>query len=253
MGTMYSVARSALVTHSAEDMYSLVNDIDAYSRFLPWCGGSEVLERGDREMTARVRIAFRGVGQSFTTRNLLEPFERITMTLLDGPFSELSGAWTFKPLRPGACRISLDLRFGFSNATAGRVVGPVFKHIADSMVESFVRRAGEIHQSPPGEVPAPAPATIRVEVVYALPERQVVEELRFDPADAPVTIAQAIRASSIPKRFPEIDPDPARTPAGVFGVVRPPDWPLADRDRVEIYRPLTMSPNEARRRRARIE
>ncbi len=240
---MYIVARSALVMHSAEDMYALVNDIDSYSRFLPWCGGSEVLVRSEREMTARVRIAFRGVSRSFTTRNRLQPPEKITMTLLDGPFSKLSGVWEFKELQADACRISLDLSFDFSNAITGRVVGPVFKHIADSLVDSFVGRAEQIHRQPP-------PGTISVEVVYALPERQMVESLQFAPPVTPVTIEQAIRASSIPAQFPELDL--TEMPVGVFGTQRPLDWQLADHDRVEIYRPLTMSPTEARRRRAEV-
>ena len=246
---MYSVARSALVMHKAQDMYALVNDVDAYPQFLPWCGGAEVLARSEREMSARVRIAFRGVSQSFTTRNRLEPLEKITMTLLDGPFSELSGVWQFKELQADACRISLDLRFDFSNAMTGRVVGPVFKHIADSLVDSFVRRAGQIYCQPP-------PGTISVEVVYALPERQVVESLQFAPPTSPVTpvtpvtIEQALRASSIPAQFPELNW--AKMSVGVFGTQRPLDWQLSDQDRVEIYRPLTMSPTEARRRRAEV-
>lgn len=142
---MYIVARSALVMHSAEEMFSLVNDIESYSVFLPWCGDAEVLERSDTEVIARVQIAFRGVKKSFTTRNQLEPFEKTHMTLVEGPFSELSGLWTFKPLRDGACKISLDLSFDFSNAAVGKMVGPVFKYIADSMVESFVKRADELY------------------------------------------------------------------------------------------------------------
>ena len=241
---MYTVARSAWVLHSAEDMYALVNDVESYALFLPWCGGAKALERSEREMVAEVRIAYRGIGKSFTTRNHLEPFEKISMTLLDGPFSALSGCWAFKPLRRGACKISLDLRFDFSDAMTGGVVGPVFKHIADSMVESFVRRADQIYGTSPPE----PPGAIRVEVVYALPERQVVEQLQFA---SPVTIEQAIRASSLLTQFPEINL--AETPVGVFGTERPLDWPVADRDRVEIYRPLTMHPTEARRRRARIQ
>ena len=89
---------------------------------------------------------------------------------------------------------------------------------------------------------------ISVEVVYAAPEQQVVEELEFS---RPVTIEQAIRASSILRQFPRINL--AETPVGVFGVERPLDWLLADRDRVEIYRPLSMSPTEARRWRSRLK
>ncbi len=89
---------------------------------------------------------------------------------------------------------------------------------------------------------------ISVEVVYALPHRQVVEQLRCRP---PVTIEQAIRASSLLRRFPELDL--RQTPVGVFGVERPLDWLLTTHDRVEIYRPLSMSPVEARRWRARMK
>jgi len=142
---MYTVERSALVMHSVEDMYSIVNDIDSYSNFLPWCGGSKVLEQTDREMVAQIRIAFRGIKKTFTTRNQLVPFEKTIMMLMDGPFSELSGTWEFKALQPGACKVSLNLQFDFSNVLVGKVVGPIFKFIADSMVESFVRRADEIY------------------------------------------------------------------------------------------------------------
>lgn len=142
---MYIVARSALVMHSAEQMYSLVNDIESYSEFLPWCGASQILEQSEKEMTAQVLIAYRGVKKSFTTRNRLAPFEKTTMTLVDGPFSELSGEWEFKPLRADGCKISLHLQFDFSNAAVGKLVAPVFQHIANSMVQSFVQRADQIY------------------------------------------------------------------------------------------------------------
>ncbi|MDD9855691.1 MAG: RnfH family protein [Gammaproteobacteria bacterium] len=239
---MYTIARSALVAHRAEDMYSLVNDIESYSKFLPWCDASTVLSRADHEMVARVHIAYRGVRRSFTTRNRLTPFERIDLALVDGPFSALSGAWAFKELRADACRISLDLRFDFAAAAAARLIGPVFKRIADSLVDSFVARAAEVYG---GGGAGDGDNKIRAEVVYALPERQVVECLEFD---APVTIEMAIRASNMLQQFPHIDL--AAAAVGVFGVARPLDWVLEDRDRVEIYRPLLMSPTEARRERA---
>lgn len=142
---MYNVARSAWVMHSAADMYSLVNDIESYSEFLPWCGASKVLEQSELQMVAQLQVAFRGVRKSFTTCNRLTPFEKTTMTLLEGPFSELYGTWEFKSLRADACKISLSMQFDFSNAVTGTVVAPVFKYIANSMVESFVKRAAQVH------------------------------------------------------------------------------------------------------------
>ncbi len=264
---MHTIARSALVRHSVEDMFSLVDDIESYPLFLPWCSASAVLARSEREVVAQVGIAFRGVRKSFTTRNRLLPGEKIEMELVDGPFSELSGIWAFTPLAQspaqsrGGCRISLDLRFDFSNAVVGKIVGPVFARIADSLVDSFVQRADRLYggggrrsSSLSGEsgqresgMESRVPSSIILEVVYALPARQVVERVELPP---PVTIEQAIRASSILRRFPEIDL--ARTPVGVFGSERPLDWPLAHGDRVEIYRPLQMSPVEARRRRTDV-
>lgn len=262
----YHVARSALVTQSSDAMYALVNDVAAYPQFLPWCGGAEILSRedgnennrdgnengddrvddgGENIITARVQIAYKNVSQSFTTRNLQQPPDRIVMELVDGPFSSLSGAWEFKSLRADACRISLDLRFAFANAVTGAVVGPVFKYIADSMVDSFVRRAEQLSEQSAQKSSPAKPDRLCVEVVYASLRRQVVEQVQLAHG---ATIRDAIAASTLPSQFPELDV--ATVSVGVFGTVCPPDWKLADNDRVEVYRPLTMRPTDARRRRA---
>ena len=144
---MYTISRSAMVPHSAEQMFALVNDVDSYSLFLPWCGSSRVLQHENHTMIASVEIAFKGISKTFTTRNTMQPFEATQLQLVDGPFSELTGRWGFKPLSDDACKISLDLEFGFSNRLVGAVVGPVFKIIADSMVDSFCKRAGDVYGS----------------------------------------------------------------------------------------------------------
>ena len=142
---MYKINRSALVPYSAQQMYELVNDVDNYKNFLPWCGGSRTLEKTDDSSLASVDIAFKGVHKSFTTSNQLAPDESIAMQMVDGPFSTLQGRWNFKPLDENACKISLDLDFDFSNRVVGAVIGPVFKLIADSMLDSFVKRAVELY------------------------------------------------------------------------------------------------------------
>ena len=141
---MYQVERSALVMHPAAHLSELVNDVDRYQEFLPWCGGARVLSRDERGYTASVDIAFKGLKKSFTTRNTMVDDQRMEMVLVDGPFSDLSGTWTFKAISPEASRISLSLSFGFSNRVVEAAVGPVFRLIADSMVESFCRRADEL-------------------------------------------------------------------------------------------------------------
>ena len=95
---MYKVDRSAIVSHSAENMFALVNDVSAYEDFLPWCGGSKELERSESEVVASVTIAYKGIRKSFTTRNTLVGQEKTVLQLVDGPFSELYGEWNFVPL-----------------------------------------------------------------------------------------------------------------------------------------------------------
>ncbi len=144
---MYTVKRSALVTHSVWQMFTLVNDVGRYHEFLPWCGGSEEISRANGEVVASIKIAYKGIEKSFTTRNKPEGTRKIILTLVDGPFSELHGTWEFIQLEENASKVKLDLQFDFSNRLLGAVVGPVFRRIADSMVDSFVRRADEIYTS----------------------------------------------------------------------------------------------------------
>lgn len=144
---MYKIARSAWVMHNAENMYLLVNDIESYPMFLPWCSGAQVVEHREGGMIAQVQVSFRGLKQSFTTHNRLTPFESISMTLVDGSFSELSGLWEFKSLREDACKISFHLQFDFSNVVVAKIAGPVYKYIADSIIDSFVARAKQVYGS----------------------------------------------------------------------------------------------------------
>ena len=138
---MYTVQRSALVFHSAEKMSMLVNDVDRYQEFLPWCGGSRVITSSAVEMTAEITIAFSGIRRSFTTRNRLVGHEKTIVSLVEGPFRSLQGGWTYKALEDNASKISLDLEFDFANLVTEKIVGPAFKAIADSMVTSFCERA----------------------------------------------------------------------------------------------------------------
>ena len=142
---MFAVQRSALVMHSAGNMFTLVNDVARYAEFLPWCGGSEELSRTEHEVIASITIAFKGVNKTFTTKNQLIGNEKTVLTLIDGPFSALSGVWEFTPLAEHASKISLDLEFDFPSQVIGKVIGPVFKIIANSMIESFRNRADEIY------------------------------------------------------------------------------------------------------------
>ncbi len=138
---MKSVKRSALVPYLASQMYPLVTDVDRYAEFLPWCGGTEILEESEGFCVARVDIDYRGIKKSFVTENSNTQDKRIEMHLREGPFKHLEGVWTFDPIGIIGSRISLDLEFEFSGIVVERILGAVFDSIATTMVDSFVKRA----------------------------------------------------------------------------------------------------------------
>lgn len=142
---MTQVDRSALVLHTAEQMFDLVNDVASYPQFLPWCSGSTVIESTDEVMQASLYVAKAGLKYSFTTRNDLERPQTIRMALVEGPFSSLSGIWTFKPLSEEACKVSLSLEFDFSGKLASMAMSKVFNQMAATMVDAFVSRADQVY------------------------------------------------------------------------------------------------------------
>ncbi|MFP8966372.1 type II toxin-antitoxin system RatA family toxin [Pokkaliibacter sp. CJK22405] len=141
---MATVERSALVMHSAQEMFDIVNDVKAYPEFLPWCSGTTVISEDSQEMTASIEVAKAGFHYRFTTKNTLQPPERITLSLVEGPFKTLVGEWYFKPLAEDACKVSLTLTFEFANKLAGMAMGKVFNQIATTMVDAFCQRAEKV-------------------------------------------------------------------------------------------------------------
>ena len=142
---MTTVQKSALVKFSALQMFSLVENVEAYPEFLPWCSGSRILTRQGDTIEAELMIAKGGFNKSFTTRNKNDPGGRITISLLNGPFSYLEGVWDFMPLREDASKISLDLQFEMSGKLAALAFGVVFNQICNTMVGSFTQRAKQLY------------------------------------------------------------------------------------------------------------
>lgn len=140
------ISRNALVPYDVAEMYQLVEDIETYPQFLPWCRTTEVLSRNDEEVHASIEIAKGALNKSFTTVNRMQKNKMIEMRLVKGPFKHLQGFWRFDPLKNSkACKITFDLDFEFDNKLIALAIGPVFNQIANSMVESFSKRAVEVY------------------------------------------------------------------------------------------------------------
>ncbi len=143
---MAVIHKSVLLEYSAAQMFALVDQVEDYPQFLPWCGGVQVQERKENKLIATISIHYHGIKQSFTTENSSMSDTSINMMLLDGPFKHLDGLWTFKPLRANACKVEFNLNYEFSSKILEQVIGPVFSMITNSMVDSFCKRAELIYK-----------------------------------------------------------------------------------------------------------
>ena len=142
---MADVEKTVLIGYSAERMFDLVTNVKDYPDFLPWCGGVEIYEQSDTSLDARVDIAFKGIHQYFRTRNTQMRPSRIDMTFADGPFKAFTGFWQFTPLRADACKINFHLQYEFASVIREKLIGPVFSMIANTFVDSFVKRAEAVY------------------------------------------------------------------------------------------------------------
>jgi len=138
---MPTVKRTALVGYSAQQMYELVNDIDSYPRFLPWCNNITILSSTAESVTATMEISKGPVKNKFTTQNTLEVNKSIKIDLVDGPFSSLAGNWSFIQSKTAGCKIDFEISFEFSNGLLAKVLEPVFYVITDTMIDSFCDEA----------------------------------------------------------------------------------------------------------------
>ncbi len=139
------VEKSVLVGYSSQQMFALVDAVEAYPQFLPWCSGTDVHHRDETRTRATLHVNYHGAKQTFTTENAKEPPAKMIVRLLEGPFRVLDGEWRFNALEEHACKIQFRLHYEFSSRLLETLVGPVFSYIANTMVDAFVKRAEAVY------------------------------------------------------------------------------------------------------------
>ncbi|SVB16072.1 uncharacterized protein METZ01_LOCUS168926, partial [marine metagenome] len=143
---MVKIARSAYIHYSAKQMFDLVDDIEAYPEFLPWCQNTAVLERTESSVTASICIQKSQFNKSFVTTNTLKRYENITMTLVEGPFRQLDGNWYFKDLDDEGSKITLNIEFEFKNRILGMTLGSFFEKSCNTLMDAFIQRAAQVYE-----------------------------------------------------------------------------------------------------------
>lgn len=142
---MRSVKRSALLPYKAQEMFVLVNDVEAYPEFLPWCHSARVIDRSGDYLEATLELQKGALSKAFTTRNRNREFESIELNLVEGPFRHFSGGWQFKSLGEEGCKVSLELEFEFRSRAADLMFGAFFEEVCNALIDAFSKRAAVIY------------------------------------------------------------------------------------------------------------
>jgi ribosome-associated toxin RatA of RatAB toxin-antitoxin module len=141
---MPTARKSALVPHSCETLFALVDDVERYPEFLPWCSRTQVFERDERTTRARIDVDYHGLKSHVTTRNAKDPPHRMTLELEEGPFERFHGEWTFRSLGAQGCRVEFALEYKGAGGAVATLLESVFGFIASTLVDRFVERADSL-------------------------------------------------------------------------------------------------------------
>jgi len=142
---MTEISKTAVVPYTPSEMYALVNDIESYPVFLPWCTAAKISNKKDESLIATLSLAMGKIKQSFTTENTMREGSRIDMRLIEGPFKHLTGYWKFNPEDEQSCHIQLHMNYEFKNKIIKYTLGKMFYTVMNTMVESFVQRAQQVY------------------------------------------------------------------------------------------------------------
>ena len=142
---MTEIHKSALVLHTAEQMFDLINDVGNYPSFVPWCAKTVVLHESEEEIQATLHVAKAGLQYKFTTRNRKRRPTYMDMVLVEGPFSDFNAAWHITPLSDEACKVEFTMKYNFAGKLANMAMSKVFAGVASTMVDVFVERADKLY------------------------------------------------------------------------------------------------------------
>lgn len=140
---MLNVNKTVIVPYTPEQMFKLVDDVENYKHYLPWCTHSEERERTDNTLVGAVYLEYLKVKTHWVTKNTNTPFSKIEMALVDGPFKALTGEWEFIPLGDSGCKIIFNLHYKFESIIIEKIIGPVFSFVSKNIVDCFIKEANK--------------------------------------------------------------------------------------------------------------
>ena len=143
----HHVQRSALLPHSAQQMFELVDDVEHYAEFVPGVAATVVHERTDSVLVASLTLQRAGVKFTLRTRNERHPFDRLVMNLEDGPFRRFHAEWRFRQLGDVGCKVEFDAQFELAKVPFAGAAGMLLESITGKLVDSFRVRAAQVYRA----------------------------------------------------------------------------------------------------------
>ncbi len=142
---MHKHADKRILPYTAQQMFDLVKDVEAYPDFLPWCDGLRIKKRMEKEIIADMLVGFKGVSEKFTSQVYFDEEKKaITVQYKDGPFKSLINTWNFSDIEAG-CELNFYIEFEFKNKMLDMMIAPAFNTVVKKMVKAFFDRAHEIY------------------------------------------------------------------------------------------------------------
>ncbi|MDQ6990439.1 MAG: type II toxin-antitoxin system RatA family toxin [Mariprofundaceae bacterium] len=138
---MHGFEETKILSCSAEAMFDVVMDIEAYPEFLPWVSDAKILSKKNTELTAELIADFAGLKKSFSTTDRFVKNECVEIKLVDGPFRFLESFWSFEQISDVSCKVHFSIEFKFKNPLLAVVATPIFTTACKTMVHAFERRA----------------------------------------------------------------------------------------------------------------
>lgn len=202
------VRKTVLVGHSAERMFDLIEAAERYPDFLPWCAAATIVERDDAVVIADITVDYHGVRFHFRTRNPKRRPGWMAIHLERGPFQRFHGEWQLAPLSAEGCRIEFELRYDFESAVMGKLAGPVFDRIADTLVDAFVAHAERVYATDGARAAETEAPAAREAAAPADPAPQSAVPVPAPPiGDAlPTPIADSASAANAHEPFTRSEP-----------------------------------------------
>ncbi|MDX1519135.1 MAG: type II toxin-antitoxin system RatA family toxin [Gammaproteobacteria bacterium] len=142
-----TIRKTATLPYTSGQMYTLVNDIESYPEFLPWCSEAQVHERYDDRLKASLTLKAGKLEHTLMTENSMEEDRLIQVRLIEGPFKHLTGSWHFRDQDDSRCHITLEMQFEFKNRILKMALNKTFNKIVNSLVDAFSQRARELYDN----------------------------------------------------------------------------------------------------------